>query len=202
VNEPDPTAILSLEHREIDRVLVAVSLVVLRPQAEAELDGEFVAAMVDFIERFADGSHHAKEEQVLFAEAQARGSRLSGPLACMSSQHEHGRDLTRAMKAWVTGGRSFRATHLPNVRHVIERYVTLLWNHVATEDLVVFPALRSAISPRSAERVLARYAEVAPEPHEAFRQAADSVVVLARSVLRGRVADEQLVAAAGSSRSP
>jgi hemerythrin-like domain-containing protein len=178
----DPTAPLSLEHREIDRVLVAISLVLARSDP-ATLDLPFVAQVVDFIERFADGSHHEKEEKILFAEVLTKATKLSAPVSCMLHQHEHGRDLTRAVRAWVTGPRSLREAYVPDVRAVLERYVTLLWNHVATEDLVVFPAIKSVLSPRSAARVLERYREAALPSHQVLCAAANSVVAAARLAL-------------------
>jgi hemerythrin-like domain-containing protein len=175
---PDPIARLTDEHRQIDRVLVAVSEVAIRVHAGAPPDHRFFAATVEFIERFADGSHHSKEEGALFEEIWAVGYSRSGSLACMISQHEMGRELTQVLKQWVNGSGQYREAHLNEMVGAAVHYTNLMWNHMATEDRAIFPALESCLSTESLARVLARYGQLDSTRPDEFRLAADRVVGL------------------------
>ena len=59
-----PVEILSDEHRLIERMLTEVETRVLRDEPGVPVD--FVETALDFFSSFADGSHHHKEERVLF----------------------------------------------------------------------------------------------------------------------------------------
>ena len=175
---PDPIARLTYEHRQIDRVLVAISDITLRVHSGAPPNRRFFAATVDFIERFADGSHHAKEEGALFEEVWAVGYSRSGSLACMTSQHEMGRELTQMIKQWVNGSGQYQEAHLNEMLGAAVHYTDLMWNHMATEDGAIFPALQSCLSTESLARVLARYDQLDSTRPDEFRLAADRVVGL------------------------
>jgi hemerythrin-like domain-containing protein len=134
------TDILSSEHRVIERVLdtlekaaeAAESGAVVRP-------GLFIDA-ADFIRGFADGCHHRKEENVLFTTMNAHGVPVEGgPIGVMLNEHEMGRKFTREMRAgaesWAAGSSGGRAAVVSASRN----YVTLLHQHIAKEDQILFP---------------------------------------------------------------
>ncbi|HEY2406611.1 MAG TPA: hemerythrin domain-containing protein [Polyangiaceae bacterium] len=175
----DPIDWLSFEHRQIDRVLVAMSEMTVRISAGAAPKHEFFAATIDFIERYADGSHHAKEESALFEEIWAQGFNRTGPLTSMMSQHELGRDLTRSIKRWVRAEEHSRKKNLKGLLTAATQYTNLIWKHIATEDQIIFPAAKSSLSKESLARILVRYNKVDRVRPEEFRMAADSVVALA-----------------------
>ena len=189
----DPIARLNYEHRQIERALVAISEITFRVHAGAPPYRRFFAAAVEFIERFADGSHHAKEEGALFEEVWAVGYSRSGSLACMTSQHEMGRELTQMIKQCVNGSAQYQEAHLNEMLGAAVHYTTLMWNHMATEDEAIFPALQSCLSTESLARVLARYDQLDSTRPDEFRLAADRVVELgATASLERAIAREAL----------
>ena len=178
----DPIARLRFEHRQIQRALLAINKVIAQAWHGAAPDHAFFAAAVDFIERFADGRHHAKEESGLFEQVREQGFGHSGPVMCMVSQHEHCRELTRILRHWVDAGPAQRAEQADSMLIAADRYVSLLWNHIATEDEVVFPGIAEALSPESLAKVAESYAALDPLPSEDFRVAADALLRLAAAI--------------------
>jgi hemerythrin-like domain-containing protein len=97
------------------------------------LDAEFGRWVVQFIREFADDTHHAKEEGVLFDLLARRGlSRDTGPLALMLADHRASRDLTAGMERALADGNAaaFAAAG--------QRLAELLRRHVLRENEILF----------------------------------------------------------------
>jgi hemerythrin-like domain-containing protein len=114
-------------------------------------------AMVAFLRDFADGRHHAKEEQVLFPALEAAGvARTGGPLGCMLAEHDHGRAATRAMDAALAA-----AARDPGAWRTFavaaHTYVHLLSAHIFKENNVLFRMAEDALGPEADARLLAAY---------------------------------------------
>lgn len=135
-----PTKILVEEHEVISAVLDALEAVAARPDHDENFPAEFYRKAFDFFPTFADRCHHAKEEQHLFPLLEARGiPRDGGPIGCMLSEHEQGREHVRAvlgaLDAAAAGDRSARQT----VRERATAYAALLRQHIDKENNVLFP---------------------------------------------------------------
>lgn len=63
-----PIGPLMIEHRLIERMLVAARRELDRFLREKKADPPFIKAFVDFIRTYADRCHHGKEEDILFRE--------------------------------------------------------------------------------------------------------------------------------------
>ena len=172
----DPVARLSFEHRQIDRVLAAMAEVVVRIRSGSGPSHEFFALIVDFVEQYADGRHHIKEEGALFEALIARGFSQDGPVGCMIRQHQRGREHVQVIREWVHSGSDSRGARLDGMLSAATQYIELLWHHIATEDSVIFPAALASLPEESAFAVVARSEELDPSPPEEFRAAADAVV--------------------------
>lgn len=139
------TQILMDEHRVIERAIAALERAVQRLEQGETIDSSFFIDSTDFIQGFADGCHHQKEEGVLFEALAAAGMPTdAGPIAVMLHEHEEGRRYTRAMReaaqrmhedddavvALITSARS---------------YAALLREHIHKEDNVLFPMAETVI---------------------------------------------------------
>lgn len=133
------TEILMSEHRVIERVIASLEEAANRLSAgQAVRPGFFIDAS-DFIQGFADGCHHRKEEGVLFATMNSYGVPVQGgPIGVMLSDHEKGRVYTRAMRqaaeALEAGETAARDELIANARG----YAGLLRGHILKEDNVLF----------------------------------------------------------------
>jgi len=152
------TEILIEEHGVIERVLDALEAAVDRLRAGSPLPRDFFLQAAEFIEKFADGCHHRKEEGVLFEALVANGMpREMGPVAVMLAEHEEGRRWTRAMReaaARLQGGD-------PEAKmDVIENalgYAGLLRQHIQKENRILFPMAGQMLPPSEQERVNAEF---------------------------------------------
>ena len=136
----EATNILMSEHRVIERVLATLEAAAGQVEIGAEVRPGFFLDAADFVKGFADGCHHKKEEGVLFKTMAENGMPVdAGPIAVMLAEHEQGRAYTRAMREAATrlqaGDASARAAVAANARG----YATLLREHIAKEDGILFP---------------------------------------------------------------
>ncbi|MGQ0613396.1 MAG: hemerythrin domain-containing protein [Planctomycetaceae bacterium] len=145
----EPTAVLMDEHRVIEKVLQALETASRRKMSVA-----FYEKAIDFIARFADGCHHAKEESQLFPILEERGiPREAGPIGCMLEEHEDGRASVRRMRALIAAG-----DH-DGLRKETLAYAALLRAHIAKEDNVLFPMGRNVLTLADRDRLQAGFRE-------------------------------------------
>ena len=141
------TQILMEEHRVIERVITSLEEATRRMEQGDSVRPDFFVEASQFIKGFADGCHHKKEEGVLFKAMIASGMPSEGgPVSMMLVEHEQGRAYTRGMReaaqAWQAGDQSARERVIWNARG----YATLLREHIAKEDGVLFPIANQIIS--------------------------------------------------------
>jgi hemerythrin-like domain-containing protein len=123
---------LERDHRVIEQV--AALLADVAGHAPAGRTFAFGEWALDFVRRFADGCHHAKEEQALFPLLEARGiPRRDGPIGAMLLEHQEGRGLVADME------RALVARDLPGFVASAGAWAGLLRAHIAKERNVLFP---------------------------------------------------------------
>ena len=123
---------LEHDHRVIEQVVALLADV--SSHASAERAFAFGAWVIEFIRRFADGCHHAKEERALFPLLEARGiPRQGGPIGMMLLEHQEGRGLVADME------RALAARDLPGFVASAGAFAGLLRAHIAKERDVLFP---------------------------------------------------------------
>jgi hemerythrin-like domain-containing protein len=152
------TALLSDEHRVIERVLTVLEKLTKRPVAES-LDSW--KKTLDFIRGFADGCHHFKEEKVLFPAMEAHGIPTDGgPIGMMLLEHEEGRGYVRSMLAALEEVQTDAAkqTLIDNANS----YLRLLKEHIQKEDEILFRMAEEVIPPAEQAVMLRAF-----EEHEA-----------------------------------
>ena len=158
------TQILMEEHRVIERVLAALETGAQRLEQGEGIRAGFFLDAADFIKGFADGCHHKKEEGVLFKAMVTSGLPAeNGPIAVMLADHEQGRAYTRAMRQAAQklelGDHAARGEIVRSARG----YVSLLRQHIAKEDGVLFPLADRVIPPPAQDRVAEGFEHVEHE---------------------------------------
>jgi len=168
-----PRRVLMDEHRVIERVLEAMERMI-----EADvMDRAFVLGAVDFIRNFADGCHHAKEEDHLFPAMEKAGlPREGGPIGCMLHEHEQGRDFVRRILAGLDAASAGDAGAAAEVRNAVIGYVGLLRQHIQKEDNILFVMSERLLSEDDQKRLIQSFeCEEASTPgkHERYLALAD-----------------------------
>lgn len=149
-----PTQVLKDEHRVIEKVLDATK----RALRHTSIDRSFFEKALDFLRNFADGCHHAKEEDELFPALEKSGiPRDGGPIGCMLKEHEEGRSFVRTiadnLEAAAGGNRVAEGV----LRQAAEGYVELLREHIQKEDNVLFVLADQALGPDEQKLLLAAF---------------------------------------------
>ena len=134
-----PTDILRHEHEVIERVLDAQDALCVDIERGAQVPVDVLVDLVAFFTSYADERHHHKEEALLFPALAAAGMPAKvGPIAVMLHEHELGRSLTRRMGAAVETLRGGNADGAVSFAQAARQYASLLRNHIAKENGVLF----------------------------------------------------------------
>ena len=161
------TEILSSEHRVIERVIAALDAAADRLEAGDAVRPGFFLDATRFIRNFADGYHHGKEEEVLFATMARNGMPTDdGPIGVMLFEHDRARELTaglsKAAEGWAGGDRDVADTLADYAR----AYGELLTQHIYKEDNILFPMAAQAILPQEQDEVLHEFGRIEREQAE------------------------------------
>jgi hemerythrin-like domain-containing protein len=102
--------------------------------------------IVEIIRNFADGVHHAKEEQILFPYLAKKGfSQTQGPVAVMLNEHVSGRNFVKGMSENIELYKKGDRDALGKIYYNMAGYADLLRSHISKENNILF---------RMADRVL------------------------------------------------
>jgi hemerythrin-like domain-containing protein len=135
-----PSEVLVKEHEIICKVLDAAERVAGRIEKSGEVPVGKVRQIMSFVREFADGCHHAKEENHLFVQMNRHGMPMEqGPIAVMNHEHDLGRGFMKALGAALDrverGDKSATAAVVENMLG----YVELLRAHIFKENNILFP---------------------------------------------------------------
>ncbi|HEX3007554.1 MAG TPA: hemerythrin domain-containing protein [Bacteroidales bacterium] len=98
-----------------------------------------IATVITIIKNYADGFHHAKEENLLFPSMIEKGfSKEQGPIAVMLHDHSLGRQYVQGMNTGLEQYKSGDNNALDLVYENMCNYGQLLQSHSAQENNVQF----------------------------------------------------------------
>ena len=94
-----PIEILRREHRVIERALRTLDGICIKLQRGIEVPPETLSRLIDFIQTYADGFHHGKEEAHLFPALERNEVPCDGGIiGMMLEEHEAGRAFIAELK--------------------------------------------------------------------------------------------------------
>jgi hemerythrin-like domain-containing protein len=149
------------EHRLIERMLR-----VLEESAAILEDGGTVppgmlAGVLEFLQRYADAGHHAKEEEIFFPALVAHGVPAEASLIrALQVQHESGRLLVREMRDVVEGANGGTRSACRAFAASAQQYITLLREHIRLENEYFTEYAEEHLSPGEDAALGARMAAV------------------------------------------
>ena len=143
---------LSDEHKNILKVLDALSEECDALQSGKKIDGDFFSKAIGFARGYADKFHHAKEEEILFVELCKNEAQMHcNPTQQMVYEHELGRGFIRRLEKGVED---------KNKKMVIENargYVQLLRDHIFKEENILYPMADKALSKEAKKKMLEKF---------------------------------------------
>ncbi len=134
------TDILMGEHRVIEKVLAALDSCAAGAREGQEVPREIIRDFAEFFMNFADRYHHAKEEDMLFAEMVRFGfPREHGPIAVMLADHAVGRRQVAMLLQIGNGSGALSDEERTVLAEQAGDYAAMLSSHIQREDVVLFP---------------------------------------------------------------
>ena len=132
--------LLKDDHQIIERALATLAAATVQLEGENAVRPGLFLSVVEFLEGFVHGIHFRREEGVLYAAMERAGApRTAGPVGAAIREHETSRVAARSIRSaaerWEAGEESARQELADEAR----RYVSLLKQHLAREDQLLFP---------------------------------------------------------------
>ncbi len=150
----DPIETLMNEHRLIERGIDALLSFADEVRRKSSDEREELGKFVTFIREFADGIHHGKEENILFAtmvEAGFPGD--GGPIAVMLMEHTEGRGYVQALAELQLQDAPWTDEDRQTLADAAYGYGNLLRQHIHKEDAILYPMAEQRLPPHFMNRV-------------------------------------------------
>jgi hemerythrin-like domain-containing protein len=152
------TATLREEHTVRRRVLRGLQVVVDALQHEGTLDERAAPVPLDFLERFVDGSHQAKEEDLMLRAIELEeGTDATEELRSLIELHIEQSSLLEATRAQLGRALDGDSWGLDPFVPCARRSLRLQHRHSRGEDHVLFPRLDELLEEQDEHRLLARF---------------------------------------------
>ncbi len=148
---------LDNDHMHILRLIGVMELIIVNGNPNIE----HLETIVKVIRGFADGLHHAKEEQLLFPLMVQNGySYKSGPVAVMLHEHVMGRNYVQGMMDNISLFKQGERIALSAIYSNILGYAELLKSHIGKENNVLFRMADKAFTAAEQESLLLDFNKV------------------------------------------
>lgn len=156
-----PTEVLSQEHRAIEARLAEMETEIQAAAAASLFPAAFFESALDFFRNFADGCHHAKEENFLFPLMKERGvPEHGGPLGVMLAEHDQGRAYLREIRENLAAAARGSASACDAVYASAGAYIDLLRAHIFKEDTILFRLAQRILHPDDVAELNKQFAAI------------------------------------------
>jgi hemerythrin-like domain-containing protein len=117
--------------------------------------------IVSLIKNYADGFHHQKEEKLLFPMLAEKGfSPEQGPVAVMLHEHAVGRNFVKGMSEALAIYKDGDENAIPGIVLNMRGYISLLRNHIAKENNILFRMADNVLTPDDHQALLKEFSKV------------------------------------------
>lgn len=152
----------STQNLENDHIHILKLIDVMRALTASEnSDTGHIESIIDIIRNFADGLHHAKEEELFFPALEMKGfSARQGPVAVMLHEHVQGRNFIKGMTENLDLYRNGKNEALKEVYQNMNGYADLLTNHISKENNILFRMADKVLSDEEQKRLLESFEKI------------------------------------------
>jgi hemerythrin-like domain-containing protein len=153
------TATMNLEN---DHIYVMKLTDVMRAITHSEKpDINHIESVIDIIRNFADGLHHAKEENLLFPALGEKGySAHQGPVAVMLHEHVEGRNYVQGMAENLELFKKGSEAAVDPLYQNMLGYAELLESHILKENNILFRMADNVLSDAEQKNLLKEFERI------------------------------------------
>lgn len=142
-----PPEDLMREHGVLNRILLLYEDELCRLSGCGRpFEAEPLHSAADIVRRFIEGYHEKLEEEHLFPRFR-KAHKLVELVDTLETQHKAGRRLTETILALAVNGVERDDQRCDKLMMAMESFIRMYRPHEAREDTVLFPALRSIVTP-------------------------------------------------------
>lgn len=166
-------ALTATQNLENDHVYVLRLTEVMHRFAEKKAENTaHMDQIVNLVRHFADGLHHAKEEDLLFPMLGKKGfSPEQGPIAVMLAEHVQGRAYIKGVADGIQAFKAGDRSALESIYENLEEYAFLLTAHIGKENNILFRMADQALSAEEQSLLLAQFDDVEKHTETAYQTA-------------------------------
>jgi len=152
------SSIMLEEHENILAVVQSVEQNIEKLEDDFDLDKDYYFSVLQFLREYADGVHHAKEEDILFkVVADLELDKQDEEIKRLVHQHIISRDIFGRIEENISNS---------NINKLIanfKQYISMIRAHIKEEDELLFPLLEKSLNKASKELILTRFKEADAE---------------------------------------
>jgi hemerythrin-like domain-containing protein len=161
------TATQNLENDHV--FILRLTDVMLSMVEKQSVESNHFELVVNLIRKFADGLHHAKEEDLLFPLLGEKGfSPEQGPVAVMLNEHKQGRNFVKKASEAIQEFKNGNSNALQSIYENLSGYAFLLQNHIGKENNILFRMADQVFSDEEQEELLIQFAEIENNARDEF----------------------------------
>jgi hemerythrin-like domain-containing protein len=153
------TATQNLENDHV--YILRLTDIMLAMVEKQSVNTEHFELVINLIRNFADGTHHAKEEDLLFPLMGEKGfSPENGPVAVMLHDHEEGRNYVKSASEGIQKFKDGDSGALQTIYANMVAYAQLLQGHIDKENNILFRMADQAFTDDEQQSLLTQFAKV------------------------------------------
>jgi hemerythrin-like domain-containing protein len=153
------TATMNLENDHI--YVMKLTDVMKEVTRSGKPDINHIESVIDIIRNFADGIHHAKEENLLFPALGKKGfSARQGPVAVMLQEHVEGRNFVKGMAENLELFKKGNKTAIEQLYKNMLGYAELLDSHITKENNILFRMADNVLSDAEQKNLLKEFESI------------------------------------------
>jgi len=135
------------EHRALAAMLSGLRGLVASIEAgRLKPDFELMASMIEYIEMVPEKVHHPKEDTYLFARLRERSAEALPIIERLEAEHREGDARIAALRSALEAYRREGEAGLAGFQAALKTYIEHEWQHMNTEEHLIFPLARKHLS--------------------------------------------------------
>jgi hemerythrin-like domain-containing protein len=174
---------LMKEHGVLNRCLLIYEEGMRRIHRMEDIDPQVFQHTAQLIRTFVEKYHEKNEEKYIFPVFE-KAQKLVDLVKTLKTQHQAGRDVTAQILKLSQPDQFRQQANRDQVAKYCSSFIRMYRPHESREDTVLFPALRTILTPKEVEQLGSRMEEDEQKVlgHEGFEKSVDQVATIEKQL--------------------